>query len=201
MTHAKRPRKANVQQRHSDKFQQRVGHPLRTIEEHLFSRAQSLFAFCPTVTLYDLTNTFYEGQAASQPKAQRGHSKERRSDCPLLSLGLVLDASGFVRRSRVFAGNVTEHRTLAQMLDDLGTPQGAVVVMDGGIATEDNLHWLRANGYHYLVVSRHAKRVFDSDETQAITTASNDQVTVYKQQVTREVADGDDYEEAWPTVS
>ena len=168
-----------------------------SIEEHLFSRAQSLFAFRPTVTLFDLTNTFYEGQAASQPKAQRGHSKERRSDCPLLSLGLVLDASGFVRRSRVFAGNVTEHHTLAQMLDGLGAPQGAVVVMDGGIATEDNLHWLRANGYRYLVVSRHAKRVFDSDETQAITTASNDQVTVYKQQVTREVADGDDYEEAW----
>ena len=117
--------------------------------------------------------------------------------CPLLSLGLVLDASNFVRRSRVFTGNVTEHHTLAQMLENLGIPQGAVVVMDGGIATEDNLHWLRSNGYRYLVVSRHAKRVFDSDETQAITTASNDQVTVYKQQVTREVADGDDYEEAW----
>ena len=55
------------------------------------------------MTLYDLTNTFFEGAAAAQPKARRGHSKEKRSDCPLLTLGLVLDGSGFVRRSEVFA--------------------------------------------------------------------------------------------------
>ena len=78
------------------------------IEEHVFGTAQTLFDLAPTITLYDLTNTFYEGQAAGQPKAQRGHSKEGRTDAPLLTLGLVLDASGFVRRSSVFAGNVTE---------------------------------------------------------------------------------------------
>ena len=57
-----------------------------------------------TVTLYDLTNTYFEGEAGGRPKARRGHSKEKRTDCPLLTLGLVLDASGFVRRSQVFAG-------------------------------------------------------------------------------------------------
>ena len=67
------------------------------IESHLFDRAMDLFDVAPTVTLYDLTNTFFEGEAADQPKAQCGHSKEKRSDCPLLTLGLVLDGSGFVR--------------------------------------------------------------------------------------------------------
>ena len=69
------------------------------IEEHLFDRAMGLFDLQPTVTLYDLTNTYFEGEASDQPQAQRGHSKEKRSDCPLLTLGLMLDASGFVRRS------------------------------------------------------------------------------------------------------
>ena len=69
------------------------------IERHLFDQAMGLFDLHPTVTLYDLTNTFFEGEAARQPKAQRGHSKDKRTDCPLLTLALVLDSSGFVRRS------------------------------------------------------------------------------------------------------
>ena len=106
------------------------------IEAHLFDRATDLFGLRSTVTLYDLTNTFFEGAAAAQPKAERGHSKEKRSDCPLLTLGLVLDGSGFVRRSEVFSGAVNENRTLASMLGALGAPADALVVMDAGIATE-----------------------------------------------------------------
>ena len=96
----------------------------QAIEAHLFTRAMGLFDLEPTVTLFDLTNTFFEGAARHQPKAQRGHSKEKRSDCPLLTLGLVLDGAGFVRRSKVFAGRVDEHRTLAGMLGALEAPRG-----------------------------------------------------------------------------
>ena len=106
------------------------------VEAHLFDRALGLFDLQPTVTLYDLTNTYFEGEASEQPQAQRGHSKEKRSDCPLLTPGLMLDASGFVRRSQLFAGNVREHRTLAGMLEALHAPAGALVVMDRGVATE-----------------------------------------------------------------
>ena len=98
------------------------------IEHHLFNRAMDLFDLHPTITFYDLTNTFFEGEARLQPKARRGHSKDKRTDCPLLTLGLVLDASGFVRRSQVFAGNVHEHHTLAEMLDALNAPRAALVV-------------------------------------------------------------------------
>lgn len=64
------------------------------IERHLFSRAMGLFDLEPTVTLFDLTSTFFEGAARGQPKAERGHSKDKRSDCRLLTLGLVLDGAG-----------------------------------------------------------------------------------------------------------
>lgn len=82
---------------------------------------------------YDLTNTYFEGEMVNNPKARRGHSKEKRSDCPLLTLGLVLDGSGFVRRSEVFAGNVQEAQTLEGMLKGFQAPDGALVVMDRGL--------------------------------------------------------------------
>ncbi len=131
------------------------------LQDHLFAQAQSVFGFGQTITLYDLTNTYFEGIAAGVSKAQRGHSKECRSDCPLVTLAMALDGSGFPRRTQVFAGNASEPATLKDMLTGLGAPLGATVVMDAGIATEANLTWLRAQGYHYVVVSRLRERQFD----------------------------------------
>ena len=143
------------------------------IENHLFERVTELFSLKHTVTLYDLTNTFFEGEAHGQPKARRGHSKEKRSDCPLLTLGLVLDGSGFVRRSEVFAGNADEDKTLAPMLAALQAPQDALVVMDAGHCPEKNIAWLRDHGYRYLVVSRQRARLFDPERATAIETRSH----------------------------
>ena len=150
------------------------------IEKHLFEQVTELFGLGHTVTLYDLTNTFFEGEAKDQPKAQRGHSKEKRSDCALLTLGLVLDGSGFVRRSEVFAGRVDEDKTLEPMLKALHAPADALVVMDAGIATEDNVAWLRDNGYRYLVVSRQRTRRFDPEQSIAIETRSHHKVHLHK---------------------
>ncbi len=106
------------------------------IETHLFDRALGRFDRQPTATLYDLTHTDFAGAASEQPQAQRGHSQEKRSDCPWLTLGLLLEASGCVRRSQACAGNVRAHRTLAGRLETLEAPAGALVVVDRGIATE-----------------------------------------------------------------
>ena len=150
------------------------------IEAHLFDRAMDLFDLAPTVTLYDLTNTFYEGEAADQPNARRGHSKEKRSDCKLLTLGLVLDAGGFVRRSKVFAGNVKEDRTLAGMLEALKAPPGSRVVLDRGIATEAQIDWLAEHGYRYIVVSRERRRRFDAEAATAHRTRTGGTVHLEK---------------------
>jgi transposase len=144
------------------------------IEAALFSRVSDLFGLETTVTLYDLTNTYFEGEAAVNPKAKYGPSKEKRTDCPLVTLGLVLDGSGFVRRSECFDGNVAEGTTLAGMLQRLGAPADALVVMDRGLAAEDNLAWLRAEGYRYLVVSRERERQFDPQAAVEIETAGGD---------------------------
>ena len=153
----------------------------QAIEAHLFTRAMGLFDLQPTVTLFDLTNTFFEGAASRQPKAQRGHSKDKRSDCPLLTLGLVLDGAGFVRRSQVFAGRVDEPRTLAGMLEALEAPRGALVVMDRGVATEDRIQWLREEGYRYLVASRQGHRQFDPELALTVETASKATLQLHKE--------------------
>ena len=148
------------------------------LQDHLFDQAKSLFGFGETVTLYDLTNTYFEGIAAGVSKAKRGHSKESRSDCPLVTLAMVLDGSGFARRSRVFAGNAAEPATLAQMLTGLSAPRGATVVMDAGIATEANLKFLRDAGYHYVVVSRLRERQFDPAQASEVQSAGGVKIKI-----------------------
>ena len=153
----------------------------QALQDHLFAQAQSIFGFAQTVTLYDLTNTYFEGLATGARKAARGHSKECRSDCPLVTLAMALDGSGFVRRTQVFAGNAGEPATLKDMLTGLGAAPGATVVMDAGIATEANLKWLRAQGLHYVVKSRLRERQFDPALATEVHTAG--QTTVKLQRV------------------
>jgi len=88
-------------------------------------------------------------------------SKEKRTDCPLLTLGMVLDADGFPKRAEVFNGNVSEPGTLEGMVTSLSSPHLAVkpiIVMDAGIATKENILWLKDHLYDYIVVSR-AKKI------------------------------------------
>ncbi len=106
-----------------------LGKHREAIETHLCDRALGLFDLQPTVTLYDLTHTYFAGEASEQPQAQCGHSQERRSDGPLLTLGLLLEASGCVRRSQVCAGHIRAHLTLAGRLE---APAGTLVVVDRG---------------------------------------------------------------------
>ncbi len=150
------------------------------IESALFTRIQDLFALPVTVTLYDLTNTYFEGTGAANAKAARGRSKEKRADCPLVTLGLVLDSSGFVRRSKMFTGNVAESTTLTEMLKGLAAPKGALIIMDAGIATAANIAWLKQQEYRYLVVSRERGRQFDADQAVETLTASNETIRLQR---------------------
>lgn len=124
------------------------------IEELLYENEKSLFDLKEVVTLYDITNTYLEGRALHNAKAQYGRAKDKRNDCPLVSLGLVLDGSGFPKRSHIFAGNVSEPKTLEEILTDLDVQDNATIVMDAGFATEENIQLLKDRGFEYIVVSR-----------------------------------------------
>jgi transposase len=127
------------------------------IEEHLRNKECGLFHLEETILLYDLTNTFFEGTGKYTSKAHFGLSKEKRGDCPLVTLGLVLDTDGFPKKSDVFDGNVSEPGTLAGIINSLASHdflRRPFIVMDAGLATEANLTWLKEHRYDYIVVSR-----------------------------------------------
>jgi transposase len=134
------------------------------IETHLYQHEHDLFGLAETITLYDLTNTFFEGDAKINPQAQRGRSKEKRSDCPLVTLGLVPDGSGFPRKSQIFPDNASEPKTLETMLQDLSGQPDSTVILDADIANEENIQYLIEHHYKYIVVSRKRKRDFDEDK-------------------------------------
>ena len=151
-----------------------------TLEEQLYGAEKSLFAFEETITLYDLTNTYFEGESKLSSVTQRGRSKEKRSDAPLVTLGLVLDGSGFPRKSRIFPGNASEPETLETMLTGLQATPGTIVVLDAGLATEDNIAWFKANNYHYLVVSRKRNRSFDEEGAVTVKQTPDQEVRVQR---------------------
>ena len=138
------------------------------IEAHLRVRENDLFSLNETIILYDLTNTYFEGQAAANKKAKFGRSKEKRSDCRLLTLGLVIDSQGFPKTSQIFAGNQSEPATLLDMVNSLcqkdpTNNRKPTVVIDAGIATDENLKALKSH-YHYIAVSRNKIDVPDPDD-------------------------------------
>jgi len=158
------------------------------IEEFLYKKEQNLFHLESHIILFDLTNTFFEGQANQNSKAQFGRSKEKRTDCPLVTLGLVIDEHGFPMRSRIFSGNISEPKTLEDMIGQLNqsSPVSPIVVMDAGIATEDNLIWLTLNKFRYLVVSRKRELICPSEACGAVVVKEikNQKVIVQRQPVT-----------------
>ena len=140
------------------------------LEEHLSGTEGRLFALKEKIILYDLTNTFIEGSGKYNPKARYGKSKEKRSDCLLVTLALVLDVQGFPKRSRIYEGNIGESKTLKVMVGELSgreTNDNALfkptIVLDAGIATEENIRWMKDEGYTYIVVSRKKKKAIPSD--------------------------------------
>jgi len=153
------------------------------LESFLYTRERDVFELEEVITLYDLTNTYFEGSGAGNANAALGHSKEKRTDCPLVTLALVLDASGFPKRSEIFAGDISESRTLAKMLRKLTPEQTAkapTVVLDAGIATEDNIAWLVDNHYAYLVVSRKRHRQFDASQAVLVKDEGDTRVRVQR---------------------
>ena len=138
------------------------------IEQRLYDKTKQLFQYDETITLYDLTNTYFEGDASNIDKAKRGRSKEKRSDAKIITLAVILDSSGFIKNSKIFSGNISEPSTLKTMIKDLKvvktkntngktlftTNTNSLVVMDAGIASQENIDYLKAEGYEYLVSNK-----------------------------------------------
>ena len=127
------------------------------LQKHLSNRTNELFDLEDKIILYDLTNTYFEGEKRNSKLAKFGRSKEKRSDAKLVVLALVVNTEGFIKYSSVLQGNVADCQTLSAMIEKLATHtcgDKAVVVLDAGIATDENVELIAQKGYKYLCVSR-----------------------------------------------
>ena len=162
----------------------------KELERFLYQNECTLFELDEVITLYDLTNTYFEGSGQGNTNAAFGRSKEKRSDCPLVTLALVLDGSGFPKRSEIFPGNASEPATLSEMLEKLvnkDSGQSPTVVLDAGIATEDNIAWLVEKHYKYIVVSR--KRHLEFDENKAVLIKQEGDLCIQAQRIINQDTD------------
>jgi hypothetical protein len=143
------------------------------LEEKLAIREKELFNLKEKILLMDLTNTYFEGDMLSNPKAQRGHSKEKRSDCKLLTLALIIDEQGFPKYSKLYPGNQSEFLTFKEMIGSLmelrpELKEDRTVLIDRGIASNENIDYLKKEGIHYIVVSRKKSDFQPSDDMEII---------------------------------
>jgi transposase len=124
------------------------------VEAHLSKRCGERFAMQNEVLLYDITSTYFEGQAQANPQAQRGYSRDHRPDCKQVCIALVVTFDGFPLGYEVFAGNTHDSRTLQTIVTTMEAQHGVlgrVWIADRGIASAGNLAWLRQTGRRYII--------------------------------------------------
>jgi transposase len=124
------------------------------LEAHLSERCGQLFAIDNEVLLYDVTSTYFEGQAEANPQAQRGYSRDHRPDCKQVCIALVVTFDGFPLGYEVFAGNVHDSKTLQTIVAAMEARHGVsgrVWIADRGMASAENLAWLRESGRRYII--------------------------------------------------
>lgn len=124
------------------------------MEKHLKEKLGSLFNLKYDLMLYDVTSTYFEGTAAANPLAQRGHSRDQRPDCKQVCIGLVVSRDGMPLGYELFAGNRTDVTTVEEVVEAMEKKYGKadrVWVMDRGMTSEENLEFLRERKSQYLV--------------------------------------------------
>jgi len=125
-----------------------------TIQQHLRRRLGELFSLDYDLLLYDVTSTYFEGQALRNRLAHRGYSRDQRQDCKQVCIALVVTREGVPLGYEVFAGNRTDVTTVEEIVETMESRYGVanrIWVMDRGMTSADNITWLQQSGRRYLI--------------------------------------------------
>jgi len=152
------------------------------LERHLADKWRDLFGASFDVLLYDLTSTYFEGEAPEVEKAARGYSRDHRSDCAQVVLALVVTPEGFPLSYEIFEGNRADVTTLETMLEKVEAKHGRarrIWIFDRGLVSEANLEKLRQRGGQYVVgTPRHQLAVYEKELLEGSWTQINESVQV-----------------------
>jgi len=126
----------------------------RRLESYLKERMGELFKLSYDLLLYDVTSTYFEGEMAGNPQAQRGYSRDKRPDCKQVCIGLVVSRCGMPLGYEVFEGNRHDSKTLQEMVVEIESRYGRadrIWVLDRGMISEKNIEFLKQEGRRYIV--------------------------------------------------
>jgi len=157
------------------------------IEKGLYDKVCNIFSSRSKIVIYDLTNMYFTGQMLGSRKANFGRSKQKQTGSKLIGLALSIDSLGFVRYSRFYNGNISEPGTFGDMLRDVVSQldtngETPIIVMDAGIATEDNLKIISDSNYDYVCVSRSVPKNYSklSVKAEAVTDNRGNKIELTK---------------------
>jgi len=140
------------------------------IEKNLYQREKDLFGLEDSIFLYDLTNTYFEGICARNPKAEFSkNQKEKRTDCRQVVVALMIDGDGFIRRHRLFNGKMSDAMSLEKILeelaDDFEDKKLPTIIFDRGAVSKDNLELLKSHKHlKYIVMCRPGEEALFADD-------------------------------------
>jgi transposase len=147
------------------------------IEQHLRQRLGELFSLDYDLLLYDVTSTYFEGQALGNPQAKRGHSRDHRRDCKQVCIALVVTREGIPLGYEVFDGNRVDVTTVEEIVGTMEARfgiAGRIWVMDRGMTSAANIAWLQNTGRRYLIgtpksdLKRFAAQITDARDWQTV---------------------------------
>jgi len=170
------------------------------IDQFLYQRVTDMFDMNDKLVIFDISNTYFETSKANSNLAKHARSKEKRNDCPVVVFTGVINAQGFIRHSRIYEGNRSDTLTIEDMIADLalngGNAKKQTIVIDAGIATEDNLKFIKEKGYDYVCVSRKRIKDYPLDENKKVV-----QLTARgKQKVELSIFQPEGYTDTWMYV-
>ena len=164
------------------------------LDKRLYTHIKDLFNLEDKIVIFDLSNTYFETSKRDSELARYGRSKEKRSDCPLVVFTAVINQEGFIRHSRVYEGNKPDVASLPDMIADLekhyspqdqSTGKKPTLVMDVGIATEENLEIVQEKGYSYVCVARDRLKDYTVDTEALVSTDTQNGGQVHLQKLAR----------------
>jgi len=169
------------------------------LENYLSKQTNELFDLDDKIILYDLTNTYFEGRMKGSKVARFGRSKEKRKDARLIVLAVVINPEGFLKYSNIFEGNMADSKTLETIVNALSRQTSfcdrkPIVVIDAGIATDENLKLLKKKHYGYMCVSRsNLKEYYADTDSMPVEIKDKRKQPIELMKVKTDKEDGDNY--------
>lgn len=125
------------------------------IEKAMFWKNRTLLDYQVDVVLYDLTTLRFESTRTDLDELRRfGYSKEKRSDCTQVVLGLLLEPDGTPIGFEVYPGNTFEGATLVDIAEKLSRKfkvRRFIFVADRGLFSARNIETLKRTGAEFIV--------------------------------------------------